>query len=224
MTPESDAASVRARALAARFQTELGQAPEGAWAAPGRVNLIGEHTDYNEGLALPLGIQQHVLVLARRRADQRLRLLSLASGRRELTLGEIAPGQVSGWVAYGDATAGPFPARSSGQMDGEVSELREALRERGVHHAAAQYWLAYRLSFLFEEDPIVVPLDTTEDRYAPHRDAVVTAPVVAFIFHPSEPRGRPEPVETMLRQNGTPFDRVTVGRFAVLVASRAGPR
>jgi len=100
MTREGDEAGARARALADRFQAELGQAPEGAWAAPGRVNLIGEHTDYNEGLALPLGIRQHVLVLARRRSDQRLRLLSLASGRRELTLGELAPGQVSGWAAY----------------------------------------------------------------------------------------------------------------------------
>jgi galactokinase len=100
MIRKTDDVSARARALADHFRTELGQMPEGAWAAPGRVNVIGEHTDYNEGLALPFGIRQHVLVLARRRNDQRLRLLSLASGQRELPLSEIGPGRVSGWAAY----------------------------------------------------------------------------------------------------------------------------
>ena len=100
MAGEDDEAGGRARVLADQFRAQLGQAPEGAWAAPGRVNLIGEHTDYNEGLALPFGIRQHVLVLARRRDDQRLRLLSLASGQRELPLDEIGPGRVSGWAAY----------------------------------------------------------------------------------------------------------------------------
>jgi galactokinase len=89
-----------ARALAERFVAEFGSAPEGAWAAPGRVNLIGEHTDYNEGLALPLGIRQRVLVLARRRHDRRLRLLSLESGQQELALSDIGPGRISGWAAY----------------------------------------------------------------------------------------------------------------------------
>jgi len=92
--------AARARALTERFQAELGAAPEGAWAAPGRVNLIGEHTDYNQGLALPMGIEQQVLVLARRRKDRLLRLVSLAAGRRELSLDEAGPGQVSGWAAY----------------------------------------------------------------------------------------------------------------------------
>jgi galactokinase len=100
MTAGVDESSELARTLADRFRAELGQAPEGAWAAPGRVNLIGEHTDYNDGLALPLGIRQHVLVLARRRSDRQLRLLSLASGRQELALEDIGPGRVSGWAAY----------------------------------------------------------------------------------------------------------------------------
>lgn len=100
MTREADETSARALVLADHFRAELGHTPDGAWAAPGRVNLIGEHTDYNEGLALPFGIRQHVLVLARRRNDQRLRLLSLASGQRELALEEIGPGRVSGWAAY----------------------------------------------------------------------------------------------------------------------------
>jgi hypothetical protein len=135
-----------------------------------------------------------------------------------LVVSYLLSATVSGWLAYGDATTGPLPARSSSRMDRDVATLRDELRARGVRHGVAHYWLAYRLSFLFEEDPVVVPLDPTEDRYAPHRNAVVAAPEMAFIFHPSEPRARPETVESMLRQDGTRFERMTVGEFTVLVA------
>jgi galactokinase len=90
----------RSERLQQAFRAELGGAPEGVWAAPGRVNLIGEHTDYNDGLALPMGIAQSALVAVRRRADSKLRLVSLQADRRELDLEQAAPGAVSGWAAY----------------------------------------------------------------------------------------------------------------------------
>jgi galactokinase len=90
----------RARRLAQQFRDELGAAADGVWGAPGRVNLIGEHTDYNEGLALPMGIQQRALVAVRRRGDSRIRLSSRQAGSIELELSEAAPGRVTGWAAY----------------------------------------------------------------------------------------------------------------------------
>jgi galactokinase len=92
--------SRRAARLEQAFRAELGGEPEGVWAAPGRVNLIGEHTDYNEGLALPMGIAQRALVAVRRRTDSTLRLSSLQADRQELELAQAAPGRVSGWTAY----------------------------------------------------------------------------------------------------------------------------
>jgi len=49
------------QALVSAFQREFGRAPEGIAEAPGRVNLIGEHVDYNDGLVLPFAIDRSVL-------------------------------------------------------------------------------------------------------------------------------------------------------------------
>ena len=58
------------------FSSQFGGAPDGLWSAPGRVNLIGEHTDYNEGFAFPIAIDKRTTVAARARADRLLRVTS----------------------------------------------------------------------------------------------------------------------------------------------------
>jgi galactokinase len=60
----------------AAFRARYGRAPQGIWSAPGRVNLIGEHTDYNEGFVLPFAIDRRTLVAAAPRTDGTLRMAS----------------------------------------------------------------------------------------------------------------------------------------------------
>ncbi|MFI2611775.1 galactokinase [Kitasatospora sp. NPDC018619] len=83
------------------FAQLYGRPSEGEWAAPGRVNLIGEHTDYNLGFVLPIALPQTVRARAARRADGLLRLWS-AQGRElvELRVEDLAPGSVPGWAGY----------------------------------------------------------------------------------------------------------------------------
>ena len=58
-----------AAALARAFRARTDREPLGVWAAPGRVNLIGEHTDYNDGYVMPFALPQRVLIAAAPRRD-----------------------------------------------------------------------------------------------------------------------------------------------------------
>ncbi|WP_240804143.1 galactokinase [Streptomyces sp. A0592] len=84
------------------FERIHGRAPDGVWAAPGRVNLIGEHTDYNDGFALPMALPQTTVLAARRRGDGLLRLHSAQGDGRitELAVADLVPGAVGGWARY----------------------------------------------------------------------------------------------------------------------------
>lgn len=88
--------------LAARFTQEFGSAPAGIWQAPGRVNLIGEHTDYNEGFVLPFAIDRTARVAVGVRADSTVRLLSTYGNQGVVaaTLESLEPGSAKGWTKY----------------------------------------------------------------------------------------------------------------------------
>lgn len=87
------------------FQTAYGEDPVGVWSAPGRVNLIGEHTDYNGGLALPIALPHRTYVAVRPREDRLVRLVSAQEeSSRTVDLDAVGPadsdGRVDGWPAY----------------------------------------------------------------------------------------------------------------------------
>ncbi|MFC7406467.1 galactokinase [Georgenia alba] len=88
------------------FTTTYGGAPDGVFSAPGRVNIIGEHTDYNGGLALPIALPHRTYVAVARREDRTIRLVSSAAGGDvvEVDLDAVGPAgtpsEVSGWASY----------------------------------------------------------------------------------------------------------------------------
>lgn len=91
----------RTDAVAAAFRQAYGTAPEGVWAAPGRVNLLGEHTDHEDGLALPAAVDREALAAVARRPAGRLRCRSAQlPGEFEADLDDLGPGRVAGWPAY----------------------------------------------------------------------------------------------------------------------------
>ncbi|MEM9033806.1 MAG: galactokinase [Actinomycetota bacterium] len=81
------------------FGDLFGGTPEVLVRAPGRVNLIGEHTDYNDGFVLPLGLPVATYIAARRRSDDAVDATSEAYGQARLGT-DVEP---SGWSRYPDA-------------------------------------------------------------------------------------------------------------------------
>ncbi|MBZ6135368.1 MULTISPECIES: galactokinase [Streptomyces] len=91
-----------AETVGERFRELYGAEPEGVWAAPGRVNLIGEHTDYNDGFVMPFALPHTAVAAVSRRDDGILRLHSadIAAGPVELRVADLAPGADKAWTAY----------------------------------------------------------------------------------------------------------------------------
>ncbi|MFB6787774.1 galactokinase [Streptomyces olivaceus] len=91
-----------AETVGERFRELYGAEPEGVWAAPGRVNLIGEHTDYNDGFVMPFALPHTAVAAVSRRDDGILRLHSadIAAGPVELRVADLAPGSDKAWTAY----------------------------------------------------------------------------------------------------------------------------
>ncbi|WP_455351285.1 galactokinase [Streptomyces sp. SYSU K217416] len=84
------------------FAELYGTAPEGVWAAPGRVNLIGEYTDFNDGFVMPLALPHTAVAAVSRRGDGVLRLHSadVDGGVVQLRVEDLAPLADGGWAAY----------------------------------------------------------------------------------------------------------------------------
>ncbi|WP_320779430.1 galactokinase [Streptomyces sp. CRN 30] len=89
-------------AVAERFTQLYGSEPEGVWAAPGRVNLIGEHTDYNDGFVMPFALPHKAVAAVSPRTDGLLRLHSddVDAGVTELRVADLTPESDRGWTAY----------------------------------------------------------------------------------------------------------------------------
>ena len=111
------------------FLQQYGEEPRGAWHAPGRVNLIGEHTDYNDGFVLPFAIGAGVTAAAARRPDGMLALASRQAPGEDVTvpLDGLAPGSVTGWAAHAAGVAwalraAGYPVRGTSLgYDGELA-------------------------------------------------------------------------------------------------------
>jgi galactokinase len=97
--------------IGAAFGGRYGRAPR-LFRAPGRVNLIGEHTDYNGGFVLPMAIERETLVAAAAREDRRVRVYSL--GREEeaaFDLDRPGPTRRGLWLDYVEGVARALESR-----------------------------------------------------------------------------------------------------------------
>ena len=91
----------RNQLLTSAFRSRFGAEPTAILRAPGRVNLIGEHTDYNDGFVLPVAIDRDVRIAASRRTDRQVNLYSLNFDQLvSFDLDAIAPDTLATWSNY----------------------------------------------------------------------------------------------------------------------------
>jgi galactokinase len=107
MASEVKASGVKASGVvgvqvADQFHALYGARPDGVWAAPGRVNLIGEYTDFNDGFVMPLALPHTTVAAVSRRTDGVLRLHSadVSEGVVQLSVDALEPRSDTGWAAY----------------------------------------------------------------------------------------------------------------------------
>ncbi|MEU7134739.1 galactokinase [Streptomyces sp. NPDC046261] len=127
-----------AQRAARAFHAVHGAPCAGVWAAPGRVNLIGEYTDVNDGFVMPFALPHLTWVAARARTDGRLRLHSAAAGpAAELDVGHLAPGTVPGWAAYPAGVAWALRAAGHGITGADLHVESEVPAGAGLSSSAA---------------------------------------------------------------------------------------
>ncbi|MBW9213809.1 galactokinase [Mumia sp. zg.B53] len=133
----------------------------GVWAAPGRVNLIGEHLDYVGGPVLPIAIDLQTTVKARRRTDGRVRVWSGITDRSVEFGADTAPGDVDGWARYAAGTVWALAesGRTTGGADLVISS--DVPLGAGLSSSAAiECGIAVALAGLegWEVDPVEMAL------------------------------------------------------------------
>jgi len=126
---------------------------------------------------------------------------------------------IAGWVGYGPFVRGALPVRETPELRDDFA-LEALLHARGVTYAEADYWTAYRLTFLFRERVVVVPTNPGEDRYPPYRRGLESARLHAYVYDPGRSREDPLEAERRLLGSGDRVEKTSAGALTVWILER----
>jgi galactokinase len=111
----TDSVGVIADEVVQKFHARYSRSPTIIVAAPGRVNLIGEHIDYNDGLCLPMAIERYVMIAAAPNFDRKNQAAEFYSANLEeaatISLEVVEKSDSSGWIRYLDGVVSGFADR-----------------------------------------------------------------------------------------------------------------
>ena len=139
------------------FRSRFGGTPDGVWLAPGRANLMGEHTDYNDGFVLPFALGQGVTAAAARRGPDR-------PEPRIAAADAVLPAGARGRGRDRARRAGPRPGDRLGRLPG-----RRRLGARGGRPPGARRLRRHRLRRARGRRPVLLGRARVRDRAGPDR-------------------------------------------------------
>ena len=171
--------------LSKRFQQLHGTRPK-IFRAPGRVNLIGEHTDYNDGYVMPIAIELYTWVAAGRRPDRILRVHSLHFGETiELPLDEFAGPPRQHWSDYIRGVAAVLEA-SGQKLSGANLVIQGQLPLGGGLSSSASLEISTALALMWASNFELPPLEMVracqraEHEYAGTRCGMMDQFIITF--------------------------------------------
>jgi galactokinase len=137
VTPLRSTGAVTVRILKALFADRYGAIPT-IYRAPGRVNLIGEHTDYNDGFVMPAALNLYTYAAVSPRSDRKLRVYSENLGEMcDLELDSIRPGRIGHWSDYVRGVAGVFEFSGYRLRGADLAIMSEVPLGAGLSSSAA---------------------------------------------------------------------------------------
>jgi galactokinase len=144
--------------LAASFRQLYGKEPR-LFHAPGRVNLIGEHTDYNDGFVLPMAIHKGTTAAIAARSDRILRILSLnLNASIELNLDRLGSGRSGNWSDYVEGIAAALLALGVPIMGADIA-LESDLSIGGGLSSSAALEMALGIALISVSNAPNAPID-----------------------------------------------------------------
>jgi hypothetical protein len=151
-------------------------------------------------------------------------LLALGPRRFALLLAPyLLSATVAGWLGYGGHVRGPWIVRSDERTSDEAA-LGALLCSHGISAGIADYWVAYRLTFLFDERAIIVPRHEMLDRYPPYRATVAAQKRIAYIFDPWRSKEDLATTAANIEAGQTEFsahvETLHAGRYTVILLQR----
>ncbi len=137
--------------------------------APGRVNLIGEHTDYNDGFVLPMAIDRHVTMLCRARPDATVRIHSVAESQTaEFNISQTIAKGPPRWSLYAKGVAEALRVKGLVKR-GMDAVLQSTVPIGGGLSSSAAFEVATGLALLKANDAVLPPKDLAlECQWAEH--------------------------------------------------------
>ncbi|GAB4293894.1 MAG: galactokinase [Myxococcota bacterium] len=157
---------------AERFKKQFGEAEELRWsAAPGRVNLIGEHTDYHEGFVLPVAINRYVRVVGRKRPDSSVNIYSATFKDTHSFSIKKPMGAVSGWARRAEGIIRTALQNTKSPVGMDIYVDGDLPLGAGLSSSAASMAAFGRLagdfnSVKLQTIPFALMLQETEHRFA----------------------------------------------------------
>jgi hypothetical protein len=134
----------------------------------------------------------------------------------------VATSALCGWLTFTPYVNGAFPARDPSATGEPENALAAQLAERGVSHAIADYWVAYRTTFVTREGLVVVPLHASQDRRGSYRNDFESAEKFAYVFDSTRSGEDEAATAQEYEKTYETVDRVGAGNLRAIIFARTG--